>query len=517
MVGQRHPSTEARDINRPKSVPMLNNTDVHPRRREPNRRNRVRIDIYGGMALIDPPVPLLAQHLESTVRRFEQSGPFGHEERLETEAIWGPDHRGRMAMPAGFLSRIALILSEHGYDFELRDHRRFTKRFKIDKSFLRSARGADRRLLRAVRREPLGQIEIRDFNDTIETMRSIIYLYPKAHVLIPVATKSLARKIRSKLNNAALGFEVEMVGRTWPRKPSRCMVCTLARLNSCRQDQFQIVLLPEPKQATGNVGALLGRFFVGFSDKDSHRVYGFVLPGTHLGRRERLRLEAMTGPVIYRLERQHAAVRVLWLQTPDCRKIAKDATAIEFKRTAYWRNDRRNDFVAGVARAFARHDAAKLRKYGVLVDGDATKWQYTQQTKIAVLAASTEQARELGKRLPGWPILDATPANKTDKADKVESVDGDMQAPAGTIITEMRSGKEGLDADMVIRAGGSSGSMCLKRFPPALRAGKNGDVVVVDFTDEFDPRAAEDGRRRRRDYEHMDWAEEVSEGERVSA
>ena len=64
----------------------------------------------------------------------------------------------------------------------------------------------------------------------------------------------------------------------------------------------------------------------------------------------------------------------------------------------------------------------------------------------------------------------------------------------------------GLDADVVIRAGGSTGILCFKDFPPALDRDTS-TVIIVDFSDTFDRRAIQDAKRRQQEYELLGWEE----------
>ena len=133
----------------------------------------------------------------------------------------------------------------------------------------------------------------------------------------------------------------------------------------------------------------------GHTNKPTHRVYSFVQPGMCLGRRGRLRLEILSGPS-FTVSAPELGVRVLWLPTPDSALIDREATALAFKRKAYWRNTNRNDFIAAVARTFAKQDLGKLGEYGVPFQGYEAVLRNAPLTNVAVLVASTEQARNRG-------------------------------------------------------------------------------------------------------------------------
>ena len=463
--------------------------------------NQVRIDIYSMVALIDPAVPLLAPLLAYRRKRFEPGGKTGYRGREEELLLWQFDVHDRMAVPVGLLPRVMRILAEQAYEVTLTDHRNFKEPFQFDAKLARSLGTEDRRLVKSIRRDAVGQIEVKNFADMIEKMRLIVSLYPRAHVLIPVGTRKTAWKVRERLFSEEAGWGVHLFAGTWPLKPPRCMVCTFGAMYRCHTEDWQIILLPDPLGAASDRHSEAMATLHGNFNKKIHRVYGFVQPGLRLGRRDRIHLEMLSGEVIYRIGPAPASVRVLWLRTPDCSAIGKDATALEFKRKAYWHSDRRNDYVAAVARAFQGQDATKLRKYGVPFCGGEPALRNTPKSRILVLVASTEQGRELLKRLPGWKLFDAVPGSG-NKGAKVARGEGS----AGYIVTEARAAKGEMHADIIIRAGGSAGTGCFKAFAPQIGAKeKKRDVFVVDFDDQFDGRAVRDTARRCREYELLGW------------
>jgi len=463
----------------------------------------VQIGIFSMAALIDPAVPLLDPHLTYRRKWFEQGGRTGYQGHEEDFVLWQFDVHDRMAVPVGLLPRVLRVLAEHGYEVTVTDHRKFKDNFQIDTKFAKSLRPEDQPLVEAVRQNPLGQIEVEDFADMIEKMRLIVNLHPKAHVLIPVATRKTAWKVQDGLFNEDAGWGVHLLGgkEGWPREPYRCMVCTFSRLQTCHTEDWEIVLLPDPLGAIGDRNSeAMARLHGNFNTKN-HRVYSFVQSGLRLGRRDRIRLELLSGQIIHRLGPKQAGIRVLWLPTPACSAIDKDATALEFKRRAYWRNDRRNDYVAAVARAFDSMDAGKLRKYGVPFSGGQPALRNAPESVVVVLVASTEQGRELAKRLPGWKLVSAVAGSGSKEVESARS-----------IVTETRASKSTIDVDVLIRAGGSAGTGCFKGLAPLADAQTKRDVILVDFEDQFDRRAVRDRASRRREYELLGWDDEEPGG-----
>ena len=477
-----------------------------PRNAEHEEHGAVRIDIYSGVSIITPAVPLLAPYLEYRTTRFEKGGKLGYQEYEESDYLWGPDIRGGIGVPTGLVPRALQVLAENGYEVASKDHRRFGKRFAIDRKFLKGLGDEDRRLVDLVRQNPLGQIEVAAFNDLIAAMRLIIYTYPQAHVLIPVATKTLARKIRQKLNEAVMDFDVRLLGRSWPTPTPRCLVCTYQPLSACCREDCDIILLPDAASLPSQRGQG-GIATVNSPGTDErHRVYSFFAQGMRLGHIGRLYLEAMSGPVIYHRSPARTRVRVLWLPSPRCPAIDKEVQALEFKREAYWRNDRRNDYVAAVARAFASMDTPKLRKYGVPSFGDDAVLGPASTPVVMVLVASTEQGRELLNRLPGWKLFDAVPEHGGPDT----ALAGDKPLTRW-IVTETKASQNMIDADVIIRAGGSLGTRCLQGLAQQ-DDWDAGDIILVDFADGFSARAAEDARRRRREYDLLGFEASESTG-----
>ena len=392
------------------------------------------------------------------------------------------------------------VLKEHGYQVMLTDHRRYGLNFAVDERVLRAADEDRRLLLDAVQNHPLGQIEVASFKSMVEAMRSIIHLYPKAHVLIPVATKATGRRIHRQLNDGPMDQGVRLIGTSWPSTPCRCLVTTFTPMFAANLDPWEIILLPEIRGAVSDWGvhAMGGTF--GDYTKVAHRIYSFRLPHVRLGRRDSLRLEVVSGEVIHRRGPQYAGVRVLWLPTPSCPPVESNE-GLEYKRLAYWNNGRRNDYIATVARAFVNRDGHKLSTYGIPYDNDEPTLRHYPHSKLVMLVESPEHGRQMLKRLPAWEYRDAVPT-RTPAPIPTTGI-----LPDGWIVTSVRAVQEPIPADIIIYAAGSQGNVQVRDFPPVLNDEEGRDVIVVDFRDRFDARATEDTSRRRRQYERVGWEE----------
>ena len=59
----------------------------------------------------------------------------GYHEREETRPLWDFDLGNRMGVPTGLIPRVVRLLSEHGYQVTLIDHRRYQEPFAVDEAF----------------------------------------------------------------------------------------------------------------------------------------------------------------------------------------------------------------------------------------------------------------------------------------------------------------------------------------------------------------------------------------------
>jgi hypothetical protein len=119
--------------------------------------------------------------------------------------------------------------------------------------------------------------------------------------------------------------------------------------------------------------------------------------------------------------------------------------------------------------------------------------------KVMVLVEVPEHARVLHRLLPEATVYDLAPA-----ADS--TVSKRRTSSRVRIVTTAYAATYKLSTDVLIRGTGSEWPLHMKGFP-RLRAKDQPAVgVVIDFGDEFDPRAAHDAQRRQDDYIRRGWA-----------
>jgi hypothetical protein len=310
-------------------------------------------------------------------------------------------------------------------------------------------------------------------------------------IVVAVATRRRAVATRHALDdllNKSVGLAMSGV----PEVNDRVVVATYTGIPWRTYGNHDILLLPGGEEATGDRAcdlAIEGHF---------RRIYAFVTPQRRPDRHVQVRLEQMAGPVIHHIGKARAPVRVVVLATPACTAAAA-ATPLERKRVLYWKNATRNAHVAAAARTLVRRDRAALRDLG-FSKKDVRAVLGTAKHRVVVLVESPEHGRRLLPLLPGWGLR-RLPAQHAGAAgnDNPKNVTG----PA--VVTAAYAATKGIRADVVIRATGGGWPLRVRGFPPRRADGNAAAVVLVDFDDHFDVRAARDSTHRMEHYRRRGW------------
>lgn len=458
----------------------------HPQRRS------VQIDVFHGRSRLEPAPDekLLEGVINYTQKTFQATGEGQIAEQVEQCDLYEIDGK-RMGIPTGLVPAVVKRLKESGKQTVVKDHREFGPTHNTSQQVLSEADEDDRRLLQAVEQHPLGQIEVRGTSKMIEIMHLIRQFFPEANILIPVSTRKFAWYLWRELRGFA-GSGVRLNRGSWPTKPPPCMVTTYMPLETCIPEHWDIILLPDAAHATHKLSSWAMGVFVG----SPCRCYSFVRPGQQMGWRSRIRLEAMSGQVIFDIEPGKPAVEVLWVQPPQQGTSGCERRTLEWKRTAYWHNEVRNQLIAEAAQAFATKDVKKLRAYGVRFENGEPALANSEPPKVVLLVESVEHGQELLKRLDGWALLDSAAVRRNYP-------DSDAK---GEIITATRAAACGLDADVVIQAVGGAGTGVFRNTViERSTAADNLPTIIVDLADSGDDMAAADVRARYRTYQRLGW------------
>jgi hypothetical protein len=443
------------------------------------------------LAVMDRAVAGIKHLFRYPRRTFQSGGPTGWRESEELTVLAAVQHEGLCFAP-GLLPRVLGFLEEHGYRVRMEDRRTAARGLRTDPGVLDGCAEQDRRMLRAVARELLGQIEASGPGEAERQCALICRFFPKARVVVAVATRRQAvatRRALDDLLNKSIGLAMSGVREV----NDRVVVATYTGIPRRTYGNYDILLLPGGEEATGDRAcdlAVEGHF---------KRIYAFTTPQRRADRHVQVRREQMAGPVIHRVAKERAPVRVVVLATPAC-TVGAATTPLDRKRALYWHNAVRNAHVAAVAGTVVQRDRAALRQLG-FNKKDVRAVLGVAKNRVVVLVESPEHGRRLLALLPGWGLrqLTAQHAGSGDNDNNPKKITD----PA--VVTAAYAGVNGIRADVVIRATGGGWPLRVRGFPPRREDGNDAAVVLVDFEDEFDVRAVRDTTHRMEDYRRRGW------------
>jgi hypothetical protein len=208
--------------------------------------------------------------------------------------------------------------------------------------------------------------------------------------------------------------------------------------------------------------------------------------GDRLSAGQRLRLEAVCGPVIYSQQRvtcPRSDVQVAFVPFSGNRRSRRPKNPLEAKHREVWHCDGRNDLVSQLARD--------------LCDGTLSPFpaQHDHQSlpAVAILVESPEHAQVLHARLADWRIVAFDPNSFiTDSAGHQ------------SIVTFAAADRAGVEADVVIRADGDRG-WPIDRTPREVFQPASGRVLLVDIDERSPPGAAKRAHSRLAAYAGLGW------------
>jgi hypothetical protein len=305
-------------------------------------------------------------------------------------------------------------------------------------------------------------------------------LFPEAEVAVVVPTLKMGWTVWREMTR--LLDEPVGVALNKTRRRRRVTVGTYTRL--LRQDGWDVLLLLDAEAAAGKKAS----YWLTLLPK--RRMYAFVRPQRRRDPLIHLHLEAMVGPVIHSLARPRLPVRVVMAPVPAT-PVARHATALKTKRALYWYNQPRNKRILELAVAAVKDDRPRLRRLGVR-DQDIEEASARGLTSVAVLVEVPEHGRQFQELLPGALLLD----NRPGADHRRRWYDG----PALKFVTAAYAATHPIKPDVIVRATGTGWPLRVKGWPPALDDVTTEEALLVDFTDTFDPQAAQDSRRRLEDY-----------------
>ncbi|QDU53095.1 hypothetical protein [Gimesia panareensis] len=459
------------------------------------------VHVNHGISRLAPSIrrSLLKDIIEFPAKEFSSEGNGRIPVRSRDVRIWRECLSGQTIVLTGLIPAIVDRLEQSGVKVEVIEHRRFPAQHKLRQGLLKNSSGSEREFLLALKNNPIGQIEVNTRDEVVQRILEIAHTFPKAKILIRLSriadADNLCNKLR--LEDPELDASVKP-SEYWPAKPSRVLFTCGALIGGCDNKDWDIILLPDPAKAVkkGFFGSM--RIF----RNHPYRCYSFVLPSLSLCPPERLLLEAISGQVIYSKISHKSAVQVLWQKPPSAPVSGINERCLKWKQDNYWKNDRRNDYIAGIARAFVTDNHKKLKKYGVPFHQGKPHFTNSSSPQVVVLVESQAAGLELQKRLPGWELK----CNGTGNDDNTQS-----DCPERLIITTTQAALNSIDADVLIYAAGGQGVGALRSTIGESETRPNQTTaLIIELADGIDKIAVEDVRDRRRGYAERGWKQSGS-------
>lgn len=300
-------------------------------------------------------------------------------------------------------------------------------------------------------------------------VRLLAEAYPRARIAVGASTRADAERLCGRLR--ALGKRLHRDDPWTSGHAAPVTVLTLGRLDHSMRQDFDLLIASDAAAAAAPSLDIMGGQWEGVPG------YAVLRPGQHLSHAERLRLAARFGPAVIDLgQAGRPTLRLTTVHAP-WRPMPVANSPIEWRRSRVWRNAPRNELVARLARAAAEQRADELDRLGV------PAWTGPAAPRVAVLADALEQARELAKLLPGWPVWSADgPAPSTPKP----------ATPSRVIVTlaALARGVK-LDADVLV-----NGTLADVLSLPGLDLGRGCAAQVIDLIDSDDGRLAQHAREK---------------------
>jgi hypothetical protein len=439
---------------------------------------------------VEPFVPEVADVLARPVTRFRSGGPLGHTMTPDVEV----PHAGRVrrqvrddeggyrlldgaAVPLGRLSSVRTKLEVLGYAVRLVDRRTDSTRWVRDDGAFHNLSVPERELVEVVQAERAVTAVAANDGRVVDAIATLAKVYPDATFAIGVVSREqhhrVERRLRKELD--------ESLGRytTTRRVPGRVAVGLIHQLPKGSQGDWDVLVLPFAVMLNAEAVeiALSGQY---------RRVIVFTRTREVRDEGIRRRLEAVTGGV-WPVGVQRPPVTVVVLTTHGTRPEGQFADPLDEKRRLYWQNRRRNRRIATVAERLMKGTRKSMQSL-LTTSNSETVDAVTIAAKagVAVLTETPEHAHVLAELLPGWAVWAAGDDSVVPP-----------KAGCGIILTELAAAETVLHVGVVVRATGTQWPLP-KLLWPNIQDVSSG--VLIDFSDNYHPRAAKHADCRRQHY-----------------
>jgi len=383
----------------------------------------------------------------------------------------------RLSVPVGCVQRVQKELQRLGHTVRVVDLRRSGgHQLSINQRYQAEAESAFPGLTAAVSSASLGTILA---NPSVrgQVIGTIARLYSKARIFVACATRHQTRELAAKLGHFVGGSVDTVCGWNW-RSGYRVVVGTFTSLDRSQPSDWPIVIFADAKQAIRRAT------HEARSQYGNSRIYAIAEPHRPRSQKADLLVEVLAGPVIYTAPSAcyiPPAMDVMFARygAPEAPIYGESRQ----KRQQLWQHPQRNRAIAAVAQAVCGHDHYALARHGILLDGHSDSPTLPASPSPIIVVESPEQAKQISQLLEGWPIY---------SGGAVERSDAKWGLPPRSIATTVHAEKHRyIGANVVIVAAGGQ----LPQIPSAFTK-RRGQVLLVDFADEFNAAALQDTKDR---------------------
>jgi superfamily II DNA or RNA helicase len=437
--------------------------------------------------------------------------------RLDTVDCYTRDNRGRIATSFGFYRRVRGLLRKMGYTPELKDLRPHPNPeiFEpyLDRAFGPNSpyefRHGQKDAVLKVLSAKNGRIDCPTGWGKSFVIGVLATMLPKAK--IHVISKRVA-VLRDRIYPELCGMLPNVGicgGGKKKRLDARVMCYTVGALANSNFDA-DIVFADECHELAANKAAnMLGRYL-------NSRNYGFSASHDMRIDAKDFRVEALFGPVIYKVPYQEAAdhgmilpIRVLWRNVAmDLDPCEGEVDTAEKKRMGLWTNDYRNDLIAQ----------------------DATLPEYKDK-QVLVVCDTLQHAVNLKKRLPDFEMVyaaggmsakrrlrfvkdgllpDEYVSMTDDRFHKITKSFEKGKIRKAIVTTVWNVGVDFGGLAVLIRADGGGSPINDIQIPGRVSRigdGENAFGIIHDYRDQFNKGFRQKAQGRSRTYKAQNWTQ----------
>jgi len=376
----------------------------------------------------------------------------------------------RFEFPAKLWMRLFLVVNEEGY---LLAPERSIRCPHPDAKQLARSSGAVRTLFRSPSLRGGAVIRTSNKTDRSGLVIDLLRVFPGCRIAFAVKNRTLESQWHRRITRAGVPQRVyssqELARSFWGRNP-KVLVTSFAKLDHCRKEDFDLVVVPEP-------GPLLNcdRWLFDPAPGRDYRLprdpdvpaFGLLAEGVRLSRSEELRLGSFFGQIVHVGSGQQSPVKVRIETIRHALLGTAPHPAVDVlshKRQIIWFCGARNSHIARVASRYSEPGRRTL-----------------------LLVENPEHAHCLAPLMPHWNVRTAAHTN-----------DGEPTRDA--IVTETWLAKQArIDADVLIDARGW-GPVSLPSTDTTAKP-----LTIVDIADRAPMAAKRRSRLRRSEYSRRGW------------